>query len=119
MLLRRRLTFAEFQKKHLKTSEKTAKKNAAAKPEPKKKVYTPFPPAPAQSKLDIQLQTGEYFLKPKEKELAAKREREERHAEKTEAKRAQREEAFIAPAEEAAPSVEERRKKRKRAEDAM
>lgn len=113
----------EFQKKHLKTSEKTAKKNAAAgsgEPAKKKaKVYTPFPPAPAQSKLDVALQTGEYFLKPKEKEAAARAEREERHAEKTEKKRAQREEAFVAPEESAAPSLEERRKKRKRAEDAM
>ncbi|WOO77829.1 KRR1 small subunit processome component [Vanrija pseudolonga] len=133
----------KFQKKHLKTSEKTARKNAAlskgdnadanstplgqpaadgaaapaaAAPKPtapKKKVYTPFPPAPVQSKLDKQLETGEYFLKPKEKEAAAKREREERHAVAAETRRAKREEAFVAPAETAAPKVEERRKKRK------
>lgn len=66
-----------------------------------------------QSKLDKQLETGEYFLKPKEKEAAAKREREERHAVAAETRRAKREEAFVAPAETAAPKVEERRKKRK------
>ncbi|KAL1408456.1 ribosomal RNA assembly protein krr1 [Vanrija albida] len=137
----------KFQKKHLKTSEKTARKNAAlskgdgadanstplgqpaaaaaaapaAAPKPaapKKKTYTPFPPAPVQSKLDKQLETGEYFLKPKEKEAAAKREREERHAVAAETRRSKREEAFIAPAETAAPKVEERRKKRKLAAEA-
>lgn len=82
-------------------------------------MYTPFPPAPAQSKLDVALQTGEYFLKPREKEAAARAEREERQLEKSEAKRAQREEAFIAPEEKAAPGLEERRQKRKRAEDVM
>lgn len=139
-----------FQKKHLKTSEKTARKNAAlaskgsnandtplgapvaeaapaapaaaaaassAQPEAKKKkVYTPFPPAPQPSKLDLQLQSGEYFLRTSQKEAAVKHEREERHAQAAETRRAKREEMFIAPTETAAPTVEERRKRRKDAD---
>jgi ribosomal RNA assembly protein len=95
----------KFRKRHLKTSEKTAKKNereetkAAArkaagldeegpskKEKPAKKIYTPFPPPqlprkvrlfvifwskfliPSLPQVDLQLESGEYFLKSHEKE---------------------------------------------------
>lgn len=140
---------AEFQKKHLKTSEKTAKKNAAlertavngptsanaipvqpgAAPIPveepvslpkkkTKKVYTPFPPPQQPSKLDLQLTSGEYFLKPREREVVDRKKKVERQKEVAEERRAVREEAFIAPPESAAPTVTEK-KNRKRAEEMM
>lgn len=102
----------QFRKRHLKTSEKTAKKNEKIaqkvearkavgldttveelqrKEATKKKVYTPFPPAQLPRKvrspflkftvlpmtnifqffhfqIDLQLESGEYFLKQTEKE---------------------------------------------------
>ena len=120
----------EFQKRHLKTSEKTAKKNAALEravpadgealpPAPQKKVkkvYTPFPPPQQPSKLDLAMASGEYFLKPRERESAEKRRREENQVQRAEEKRVEREEAFVAPPEEVRAAVggAEKKKKRKR-----
>ena len=43
----------------------------------KKKVYTPFPPPQQPSKLDLELASGEYFLKSKDKERAERRKKAE------------------------------------------
>ncbi|EAU80543.2 ribosomal RNA assembly protein mis3 [Coprinopsis cinerea okayama7 len=122
----------QFRKRHLKTSEKTAKKNEklkekeearkaagldpaeASKTEKKKKVYTPFPPPQLPRKVDLQLESGEYFLKASEKAAKEAEKRKQKQMEVTEQRKAERAEAFVAPAEQAAPTVEEK-KKRKRA----
>ncbi|GHJ87818.1 hypothetical protein NliqN6_4220 [Naganishia liquefaciens] len=83
---------------------------------PKKKVYTPFPPPQQPSKLDKQLASGEYFLKPKEKEALARKQKLEDQNSVSDKKRVQREEAFIAPAEKAAPTIEQRKKRAKEGE---
>lgn len=124
----------KFRKRHLKTSEKTARKNekvaaqtearkaAGLEPEqlkkekPTKKVYTPFPPPQQPRKVDLQLESGEYFLKRHEKQAKELQERKQKQAEMTAKRQAERAEAFVAPTERAEPSVEEKRKKRKRAE---
>jgi ribosomal RNA assembly protein len=105
-----------FRRRHLRTSEKTARKNerfearnterAAAGLEPikvtrpEKKVYTPFPPAQLPRKvclycaclvgeetrcshacciqIDLQLESGEYFLKPTEKKRREEQERKQK-----------------------------------------
>jgi ribosomal RNA assembly protein len=87
--------------------------------QPKKKAYTPFPPPQQPSKLDLQLASGEYFLKPREKEAIERRKREEKMHAKADEKKAVREEAFIAPVEKVQEGVKERREKRKRAEEMM
>ncbi|OAX39139.1 hypothetical protein K503DRAFT_690266 [Rhizopogon vinicolor AM-OR11-026] len=121
----------KFRKHHLKTSEKTAKKNeqlaakeearkaadpdalsSAKKEKPAKKIYTPFPPPQQPRKVDLQLESGEYFLKPHEREARETQQRKQKQAEATLKRRAERAEAFVAPEEEAAPTVEEKRKRR-------
>ncbi|KAL5508538.1 KRR1 [Sanghuangporus vaninii] len=122
----------KFRKKHLKTSEKTARKREKqeAKDEarraaglegedrPEKKGYTPFPPPQQPRKVDLQLESGEYFLKPREKEAKEEQRRKEKQAEVTAERQAKRAEAFVAPEEHAEPTVEEKLKKKKRKERA-
>ncbi|KAK1220248.1 ribosomal RNA assembly protein krr1 [Marasmius sp. AFHP31] len=144
----------QFRKRHLKTSEKTAKKNerlearntarqvAGLEPatsQPVKKVYTPFPPAQqprkasilcitaserrwliqySPSQVDLQLESGEYFLKKHEKEARESEKRRQKQTENVEKKRAERGQAFVAPVEERDLTVEEKRqRKRKAVED--
>ncbi|KAG6879416.1 ribosomal RNA assembly protein krr1 [Termitomyces sp. T32_za158] len=125
----------QFRKRHLKTSEKTAKKNEAISQKtearkaagleplpakPAKKVYTPFPPAQLPRKVDLQLESGEYFLKAHEKQTRESEQKKQKQAETTAKRQEARAEAFVAPAEKAAPTIEEkRRKKRKAMEEEM
>ncbi|KAI0734970.1 hypothetical protein C8Q72DRAFT_805825 [Fomitopsis betulina] len=122
----------KFRKHHLKTSEKTARKNDWVKEKnearqaaglepigpgkndaPAKKVYTPFPPPQQPRKVDLQLESGEYFLKAHEKHDREERKRKERQDQIAEERRAKRAEAFVAPVEDAAPTVDEKRKRRR------
>lgn len=73
-----------------------------------KKVYTPFPPAQEKSKVDLQIETGEYFLGKQAKERAAREDRLEKQKEKKKEKLKEREKEFVAPKE------EKEKKKRKR-----
>jgi len=134
----------QFRRNHLSTSQKTSKKNErmsekqaarqqaaqaagtttvpgtnGEKPEdkPKKKVYTPFPPPQLPRKVDLQLESGEYFLKPREKAARENAERRERQAESAKMRHAERAEKYVAPAEEAEPTVEEKRKKKRKERD--
>ncbi|KAH9962384.1 hypothetical protein BC827DRAFT_1198217 [Russula dissimulans] len=120
----------KFRRKHLKTSEKTARKNerleaknaersaAGLEPikstKPEKKPYTPFPPAQLPRKIDLQLESGEYFLKPREKKRREELERQQKQTEAAAKRRVERAEAFVAPVEAAAPTVEEKRKRKRR-----
>ncbi|KAF9518481.1 hypothetical protein BS47DRAFT_1289788 [Hydnum rufescens UP504] len=134
----------QFRKRHLTSAQKSAKKrgeqearaevqaqvqaHALAHPNPavanagsrKKKVYTPFPPAQLPRKIDIQLETGEYFLKKHEKEERESAKRKQNQREVTAQRKAERAEAFVAPIEEAEPTVQEKvSKKRKRAKESI
>ncbi|XP_057725738.1 KRR1 small subunit processome component homolog [Arachis stenosperma] len=68
-----------------------------------KKPYTPFPPPQQPSKVDIELETGEYFLSAKKKSAKKWQEKQEKQAEKTAENKRKREEAFIPPKEPAKP----------------
>lgn len=75
-----------------------------------KKIYTPFPPAQEKSKVDLQLESGDYFVGKLAKERKDKEGRDDKMKEKMEAKKAAREKDFVAPVEEDA--VKERKRKK-------
>ncbi|CRK33414.1 KRR1 small subunit processome component like protein [Verticillium longisporum] len=75
-----------------------------------KKVYTPFPPAPEKSKVDKQIESGEYFLGKEAKARAVAQERVESQKQKKEEKLQKREREYVAPEE------GEKKKKRKKTE---
>jgi ribosomal RNA assembly protein len=64
-----------------------------------KKVYTPFPPPQEKSKVDLQIESGEYFLGKQARERALREKRLEMQKEKQEEKAKAREKEFIAPRE--------------------
>ncbi|XP_031489048.1 KRR1 small subunit processome component homolog [Nymphaea colorata] len=80
----------KFKKKNVKRPKVKAKE---------KKPYTPFPPPPQPSKIDLELESGEYFLKAEKKSRKKWLEKQEKQAEKTAERKRKREEAFIPPKE--------------------
>lgn len=64
-----------------------------------KKPYTPFPPPQPPSQIDIQLETGEYFLSDKKKSAKKWQEKQEKQAEKTAENKRKREASFVPPKE--------------------
>ncbi|KAG9286592.1 hypothetical protein G9A89_005360 [Geosiphon pyriformis] len=79
-----------FKKKNVKRQKKTIVK---------KKEYTPFPPPQPQSKIDLQLASGEYFLKAPEKAAREMEKKKEKQRENTLKRKVEREKAFIPPVE--------------------
>ncbi|PWN40548.1 hypothetical protein IE81DRAFT_338091 [Ceraceosorus guamensis] len=98
-------------------STSAAAASAAAATKPKKKVYTPFPPAPQPSKIDLQIESGEYFLKPHEKQRKERLEKEAKQAESKKKREKEREKAFVAPAEEERVQQSEKKKSKKRKDE--
>ncbi|KAJ2147551.1 ribosomal RNA assembly protein krr1 [Coemansia sp. RSA 678] len=80
------------------------KKPKAGKREKKHEV---FPPAPTPSKIDLQLASGEYFLKPDEKKARDVERKKQLAAENGAKKDAERASAFVAPVEAAKPKVKQ------------
>ena len=71
----------------------------AATGERKEKTATLFPPAPTPRKVDVQMETGEYWLSKEQKEDKEGKERNERGREEKERKRKEREAVFVPPPE--------------------
>lgn len=96
------------------------KKRNVARKMPKKirkekKVYTPFPPAQLPRKVDLEIESGEYFLSKREKEMKKLEERKEQQDEKQKEKEEERKKDYIAPKEEKySSSLDKSHKKRKR-----
>lgn len=73
------------------------------------KVYTPFPPPQEKSKIDLQIESGEYFLAKQAKDRAKEQERLEKQKEKAKEKQLQREQAFVAPKEDLTQKTKKRK----------
>lgn len=80
-----------------------------------KKPYTPFPPPQEKSKIDLQIESGEYFLGKQAKERAIKEQREEKQRDKQAEKKMARQKEYIPP-QENGESAPVKVKKRKRVE---
>ncbi|EYU27544.1 hypothetical protein ABFS82_13G148400 [Erythranthe guttata] len=64
-----------------------------------KKVYTPFPPPQPPSKIDLQLESGEYFLSDQMKQAKKWHDKQEKQAEKIAEGKKRREAGFVPPEE--------------------
>ncbi|OAY85412.1 KRR1 small subunit processome component [Ananas comosus] len=80
----------KFKKKNVKQRKVKSKE---------KKPYTPFPPPQQPSKIDLQLESGEYFLSDKKKSAKKWQEKLEKQAEKAAENKRKREAAFVPPKE--------------------
>ncbi|KAJ6648796.1 KRR1 small subunit processome component like [Pseudolycoriella hygida] len=69
----------------------------------KKKEYTPFPPPMPLSKIDKELETGEFFLKESEKKARRNKERQEKQKLTAKVRDERRNRAFIPPEEKITP----------------
>lgn len=78
-----------------------------------KKVYTPFPPPQEKSKVDLQIESGEYFLGKQAKERAARERKEEGQRERRVERKRERERDFVPPKEEAVRKEKKRKRKEK------
>lgn len=75
------------------------RKSSAAQREKKEKEYTPFPPLPVPSKVDLQLESGEYFMNNEEKRRKKMAKKADVRAEKALEKKAARESEYVPPVE--------------------
>lgn len=91
--------WSRFLPKFKKTNVSKRKQPKVKKP---KKEYTPFPPPMPLSRVDKELETGEFFMKDAEKKARRQRERDEKQTVAAKVQTDRRQQAFVAPAEEVA-----------------
>ncbi|VDN04890.1 unnamed protein product [Thelazia callipaeda] len=97
-------------KKKVQSSESTnqAKKKKAARWK-KKAEYTPFPPPPVMSKIDKQLESGEYFLNERMRQMEKYNAKRAKQTEKITERKKQCASQFMPPEEKARPKTSQKR----------
>ncbi len=91
--------FKKMNKKSKKTKDENDTSSKPKDEKKKKSVYTPFPPAPTPSKVDLQLESGEYFLSEKSRQRRMEEMRDEKRKEKAIAKEEKKNASFVPPPE--------------------
>lgn len=77
-----------------------------------KKAYTPFPPPQPPSKVDLQLESGEYFMSEHQRKLKKKGEKQAESAGRAGKRREEREQEFVAPVEEEEGGMKKKKAKK-------
>uniref|UniRef100_A0A7S0UKS7 KRR1 small subunit processome component n=1 Tax=Polytomella parva TaxID=51329 RepID=A0A7S0UKS7_9CHLO len=89
----------KFKKKNVKRKTPLQTKKEKEQGKSTKREYTPFPPPQQPSKIDLELESGEYFLTEQQKRHQAAIKKSAKQEERVADRKKEREEAFIAPKE--------------------
>ncbi|KAK9246288.1 Krr1p [Lipomyces tetrasporus] len=82
-----------------------------------KRPYTPFPPAQQPRQVDLQMESGEYFLSKKEKAQHAEEKRKEQREQKKEERKKLREKDFVPPKEDNENKRKKEKNRKRRTDD--
>ena len=104
---------------HFKSRTLSKRKKPLKITDKSKKPYTPFPPPQEKSKVDLQIESGEYFLGKQAKERAAKERSQEQQRERQAEKEMARQKEFVPPQENGTASSKREKERKRKGEDGI